>query len=258
MRAIAPGAKIGNYILADELGRGGMGIVYAAQDLALKRTVAMKILAPHLLDDATARARFQREIKHAVAIEHPHVVPVYSAGYEDGHFYLAMRYVRGPNLFDLISQEGRLKEARALRIVGQMASALWAVHEVGIVHRDVKPQNVLIWGTGGVDEHAFLTDFGIARALDEVLHLTRSGALGTRGYMAPELFEGGDPSPACDQYSLAVLAYELLTGEPPFSEAEASLTSGGDGRLLSLALLRRRVSKPVCEAIERGLSSNPA
>ncbi len=255
MSSVSVGGQIGNYVIEAELGRGGMGIVYAAHDQALRRTVALKILAPQLLNDTAARTRFQREIKHAVSIEHPHVVPIYNAGYEDGHFYLAMRYVRGPDLSRLVREHGPLIEARALRLVGQVASALWAVHEEGIVHRDVKPQNVLVWGAGAVDEHAFLTDFGIARALDEVLHLTRTGALGTRGYMAPELLDGVQPSPACDQYSLSVLAFELLTGELPFGDGGAGGTPSRQE--LPVAFRGRTISTRVRDAIERGLSPDP-
>jgi serine/threonine-protein kinase len=205
-----PDATIGNYLLEQELGRGGMGVVYRARDLGLQRFVALKVLAPRLLQDAKARSRFQKEIEFAVAIEHPHVVPIYAAGYEDGQFFLAMRLVRGTDLGEIADQEGPLSEQRVARLVGQIASALFAVHEQGMVHRDVKPQNVLVWNAGQVDEHCFLTDFGIAKALTETVGFTTVGVLGTRGYIAPELFEGGQPTPACDQYSLACLAYQLL------------------------------------------------
>jgi serine/threonine protein kinase len=259
MSELVFGTQLGNYLIEGELGRGGMGIVYRAQDLALKRHIALKVLAPHLLDDSTARTRFQREIKHAVAIEHPHVVPVYDAGVEEGYFYLAMRYVRGPDLWHIVAEEGPLAEARALRLIGQVASALSAVHEQGIVHRDVKPQNVLVWNSGALDEHAFLTDFGVARALGEVLRLTRAGALGTPGYMAPELLDGHEPTPACDQFSLACLAFELLTGELPFGDGT---TEGGTSidpfsKPLPLAFYGPRISKRVRETVERALSPNP-
>lgn len=253
MSGLAVGAQLGNYLIEDELGRGGMGIVYKAQDLALKRPIALKVLAPHLLDDSAARTRFQGEIKHAVVIEHPHVVPVYNAGYEGGYFYLAMRYVRGPDLARLLDTDGPLSEARAMRIVGQIASALWMVHSEGIVHRDVKPQNVLVWNAGATDEHTFLTDFGIAKAIDETLGLTKLGALGTRGYMAPELLNGRPASAACDQFSLACLAFELLAGELPFG------TQMDDALIdpLPLALHAPQTSKGVRETIERALAADP-
>ena len=249
------GTTLGHFRIEQELGRGGMGIVYLATDLSLNREVALKLLAPRLLQDASARARFQREIKSVVAIEHPHVVPVYSAGYEDGHFFLALRYVRGLDLWELITSGGPLAERRAMRLVGQLASALFDVHEHGLVHRDVKPQNVLVWGAGKPDEHCFLTDFGLAKAIDETAGITKAGGLGTRGYMAPEVVDGGRVSPACDQYSLACLLFEVLTGKLPFPEDE----HGAEDRLLQrpLALYAPEVSLRVRETIERALSEDP-
>ena len=230
-----------------------MGVVYRATDLALQRRVAVKVLAPQLLDNPTARARFQREIQSAVAIEHPHVVPVYTAGYESGAFYLAMRLVDGPDLGDVLATEGVLPEGRAMRIVGQIASALYAVHEQGIVHRDVKPQNVLLWSAGGPDEHPFLTDFGIAKAIDETRGITRFGMLGTPGYMAPELREGGSATSASDQFSLACVAFELLSGRLPFQQ-----DSQGDWDDVPIPLSAPSpVSERVRETIERALAPRP-
>jgi serine/threonine protein kinase len=247
------GSQVGNYAIEEEIGRGGMGVVYRARDLALQRDVALKVLAPGLTNDSTARSRFQREIKSAVAMEHPHVVPVYDAGFEDGRFYLAMRYVRGRDLWHVLEERGPLPEVRAMRLVGQIASALSSCHEQGVIHRDVKPQNVLVWNAGGDDEHAFLTDFGIAKAVDEVRRLTSMGALGTRGYMAPELVDGAEPTPACDQYSLACVAFELLTGHLPFSDDD-------DVDLdfpRPLALYAPGTSASVRETVERGLARDP-
>ncbi len=252
MPEAALGTQIGDYVLETRLGRGGMGVVYLARDLALQRTVALKLLARELTEDSTARSRFQREIKAAVAIEHPHVVPVYSAGYEDGYFYLAMRYVQGHDLNRVLAEGGPLPEERAMRLVGQVASALYAVHQQSLVHRDVKPENVLLWTSDVGEEHAFLTDFGIARAVDEVFGITNAGALGTRGYMAPELEQGTAPTAACDQYSLTVLAFELLTGELPFE-------SDDDVRDMPkpMALLAPTSSSEVRATIERGLAPDP-
>jgi serine/threonine protein kinase len=254
------GDQIDRYELEGELGRGAMGVVFLARDRALKRQVALKILAPQLLEDKTARTRFQREIEHSVAIEHPHVVPVYDAGYDGERFFIAMRYVRGCDLFEIVSDEGPLPEARALRLLGQIASALAKVHETGVVHRDVKPQNVLIWSPDTVDEHSFLTDFGIARALDDVLRITRTGALGTPGYMAPELLEGAVPTAACDQYSLACLAFELLTGDLPFGDGKTEDGTPRDlhSSPLPMAFYSTKISKNVRETIERALSPDPA
>jgi serine/threonine-protein kinase len=245
------GSTLGPYELVEELGHGGMGVVYRALDRPLQRTVALKVLAPRLLDDADARTRFQQEIKAAVAFEHPHIVPVYNAVYEDGYFFLAMRYVAGRDLWHLIHDIGPLPERRAMRLVGQIASALMMVHEQGMAHRDVKPQNVLVWNAEHPDEHAFLTDFGIAKALDETRGLTRMGAVGTPGYMAPELKRWERASPACDQFSLACLTYELLTGRLPFSEDAA------DGDPPEPIRLHASVSKQLAEALERALRPLP-
>ena len=197
-----------------------MGVVYLAEDLALGRHAALKVLAPHLVDDPDARRRFQREIERSTRIEHPHIVPVYQAGYDAGRFYIAMRFVDGLDLMGLRQRDGRFSEPRALRLTGQIASALHAVHAEGFAHRDVKPQNVLVWNGGEPDEHAFLTDFGIAKALDETSGMTGMGILGTPAYMAPEIWQGQPASPASDQYALACLLYELLTGQPPFADSE--------------------------------------
>lgn len=245
------GSTLGPYELTDELGHGGMGVVYRAVDRPLQRIVALKILAPRLLEDAVARTRFQHEIKAAVALEHPHIVPVYNAGYEDGHFFLAMRYVSGRDLWHLVHEIGPLPERRALRLVGQIASALTMVHESGLVHRDIKPQNVLVWNAERPDEHSFLTDFGIAKALDETHGLTRMGALGTPGYMAPELKRWEPASPACDQFSLACLTYELLTGRLPFSDDAAEDDPPEPIRL------HAPVSSRLAEALERALRPVP-
>jgi serine/threonine protein kinase len=251
------GVELAGFRIESELGRGGMGVVYLAEEVALGRVVALKVLAPEHVQDPTARGRFQFEIKSAVAIEHPHVVPIYGAGYEGGQFYLAMRFVRGEDLLRVLDTDGPLSEARALRIVGQIASALHAVHEQGIVHRDIKPQNVLVWNAGEPDEHSFLTDFGIARALDESRRLTQFGALGTRGYMAPELLDGMAPTPACDQFSLACVAFELLTGRLPFGEGTTD-TADDEPQDLPLPIVAYAPpSKRVRESIEQALSVDP-
>jgi serine/threonine protein kinase len=249
------GTQLGPYRLDEEIGRGGMGVVYRAEEVPLHRAVAVKLLAPRLTEDAKARARFQQEIKTAIAIEHPHVVPVYNAGYEEGYFFLAMRLVRGKDLWRLIQSGGPLPERRALRLIGQIAGALFACHEQHIVHRDVKPQNVLVWNAEQPDEHAFLTDFGIAKALDDA-RITQ-GVVGTRGYMAPELLNWQPATPAADQFSLACLAYELLSGELPFAD-EASLEPVDYSSPFPLTLHVSGISKRLRETIERALSPNPA
>jgi serine/threonine protein kinase len=244
------GSRLGQYVLLAEIGHGGMGVVFRAEDTALRRIVALKLLAPALLQDTTARSRFQEEIKNAVAIEHPHVVPIYNAGYEEGYFFLAMRLVEGNDLAYIVQEKGPMPERRAMRLVGQIASALHAVHALGIIHRDVKPQNVLVWHGGEPDEHAFLTDFGLARALNDTLGLTRGGILGTPGYLAPELLRGQRLTSAADQYSLACLAHQLLTGHLPFDD-DADLQ---EPRPAGTPVLSARVSA----TLRRALSDDPA
>jgi serine/threonine protein kinase len=253
------GTELGDYRPISVLGRGGMGVVYEAEDLALRRTVALKVLAPNLLEDTTARARFQREIAHAVAIEHPHVVPVYAAGFARPHFYLATRLIRGPDLARLLSAEGALEERRALRVLGQVASALHTMHEQGMVHRDVKPANVLLWAAGQDEEHAMLTDFGIAKALNDSLSsLTGLGAVGTPAYMAPEVCLGRSAVPASDQYSLACMAFELLSGRPPFDADGVSLPDAHiEQSPMSLATAAPEVSASVAAAVDRALAKQP-
>lgn len=236
-----------------------MGVVYEAEDLVLRRPVALKVLAPGYVEDTAARARFQREIDHAVAIEHPHVVPVYAAGFERPHFFIAMRLIPGPDLAKLARGSGGLAASRALRLLGQIASALWAVHQAGMVHRDVKPHNVLIWDGGDGDEHAFLTDFGIAKALSESRHLTGLGPVGTPAYMAPEVCLGGSASPASDQYSLACLAFELLCGELPFDSSEIGYPDAHIKlKPRSLNDVNPTVDLAFARAIARALAKDPA
>ena len=252
------GAELGDFQVSALLGKGGMGAVYEAEDLALRRHVALKVLLPEFAEDSRARARFQREIEFAVAIEHPHVVPVYSAGYAPPLFYIAMRLIRGPDLAKILREENTLQEARALRILGQVASALHAVHQEGLVHRDIKPHNVLVWSAGTEDEHAMLTDFGIAKALNDTRGLTGFGAIGTPAYMAPEICLDQRATPLCDQYSLGCVAYELLSGRPPFEgDAVALRQAHVEQRPVPLAEAAPTVSPEVAVAVDRALAKDP-
>jgi serine/threonine protein kinase len=254
------GAELGDYLLERQLGQGGMGTVFFAQDLKLRRAVAVKLLRSDLLGDTHARARFQREIETAVAVEHPHVVPVYDAGIEDGEFYIAMRYVAGDDLDRIIKRGGPLSEERAMRLLGQIASALFAVHARGLVHRDVKPANVLIWHEGELDEHAMLTDFGIAKALDDVGTISGGAGVGTPAYMAPEVCAGDAAGAASDQYSLAVMAFQMLCGRRPFEcETTAEYVAAHQSQAApALSDFMPTVSDGVAHAIARGLAKAPA
>lgn len=194
-----------------------MGVVFRARQLALDRPVALKAIAPHLAQDESFRVRFQRESRIAASIDHPNVIPVYEAGELDGALYLIMRWVDGTDLRTLIASAGRLAPDRTVELLAPVAAALAAGHRRGLIHRDVKPANVLIADGDGESDHVYLTDFGIARELDGDTGATRTGVLvGTLDYTAPERIEGGRGDAASDIYAFGCMLYEALTGAVPF------------------------------------------
>jgi serine/threonine protein kinase len=198
-------------------GRGGMGVVYRATQLGLDRAVALKLVAPERAADASFRTRFERESRVAAAIEHPNVIPVYGAGEEDGRLYLLMRWVPGTDLQALIRRSGRLAHLHAANIVAQVAAGLDAAHAVGLVHRDVKPANVLLAGEDG-SGHVYLSDFGLTLDPSADTRVTDSGEwFGTVDYMAPEQFEADSADARTDVYALGCVLNAALTGEPPFA-----------------------------------------
>ena len=197
------GREIAGYHVEELLGRGGMGIVYRAEHVRLGRRVAFKVVAPEISNDPRFRERFLRESRTAGSIDHPNVVPIYDAGEADGVLYMAMRLVEGTDLGTLIEREGRLEPGRVGSLIAQIAAALDAAHEAGLVHRDVKPSNVLIPAGGGRREHAYLGDFGLTKRLTSQSGVTASAAfLGTIAYVAPEQIEGRPVDARADQYSL--------------------------------------------------------
>ncbi|MFD9484402.1 serine/threonine-protein kinase [Streptomyces sp. NPDC059991] len=213
------GRQIAGYRIEGEIGRGGMAVVYRARDLRLERTVALKLLAPELARNDTFRQRFTHESRVAAAIDHPHIVPVFEAGETDGVLYIAMRYVAGRDLRALLDQEGPLPVATATRIAAQVASALDAAHAHDLVHRDVKPGNILV--AQGTDsdhpEHVYLTDFGLTKKSLSLTGFTSVGQfVGTLDYVAPEQISGRPVDGRCDVYSLACVVYETMAGAPPF------------------------------------------
>ena len=202
-----------DYRIEEPLGQGGMGVVYAARDIRLKRKVALKLMAPELAFDERFRERFVRESELAMSLEHPNVVPIHDAGEASGRLYLVMRCVEGTDLRALLRAEGALERGRALAIVRQIGEALDAAHARGLVHRDVKPSNVLL----DQREHVYLTDFGLTRRqTDQFREPDEPRSLGTPAYLAPEQIEGGPIDGRADVYSLGCLLYECLTGQPPF------------------------------------------
>jgi non-specific serine/threonine protein kinase len=205
------GSEFAGYRIEEIAARGGMGVVYRAIQEQLGRTVALKLVTPALARDASFRDRFRREWMIAASIEHPNVIPVYEAGEDDGALFLAMRWVEGTNLRDLIDGN-KLEPARAVRLVSQVAAALDAAHERGLIHRDVKPANILI----ADEDHVYLTDFGLTKHASSISGLTRTGSwVGTVDYTAPEQIEGTTVSPRTDVYSLGAVFFETLTGRPP-------------------------------------------
>jgi hypothetical protein len=209
--------QFGRYRLEELVGRGGMGEVFRAYDTEHERVVALKRLPAHLAADPEFRARFRKEAAIASRLTEPHIVPIHDFGEIDGRLYLDMRLVSGRDLAAVLAQDGPLAPERAVSVVAQVASALDAAHAGGLLHRDVKPANVLLAG-----DFAYLADFGVARAIDGSRDsaLTATGAtVGTLGYMAPERFLGDRVDHRADVYALACVLVELLTGRPPFAGA---------------------------------------
>jgi serine/threonine protein kinase len=212
------GDTLGDFEILEVAGTGGMGAVYKARQLSLDRDVALKVIRDEIAAEPEYRERFLREAKLAASVDHPNVVTVYDVGDEDGRLYLVMQWIDGADLRQALDGSGRLTPNRAVAIAGQLAGALDAVHQAsGLVHRDVKPANVLLGEVAGED-HAYLTDFGVARPPEAIGALTRTGStVGTTGYLAPEQIQGKEAGPRSDLYSLGCLTFEMLTGRQPFT-----------------------------------------
>jgi serine/threonine-protein kinase len=210
--AAKAGSMFGKYQLTRLLGQGGMGEVYEAHDTSKDRTVALKILPEELSRDEGFRTRFQRESRAAAMLEEPHVIPIHDWGEIDGNLYIDMRLVRGQDLHELL-QRGPLEPERAVGIIRQIGAALDAAHAQGLIHRDVKPPNILITAA---EDFAYLIDFGIAENRGDTRLTVAGSAIGSFAYMAPERFEDHPTTPAVDTYSLAGVLFEALTGQPPY------------------------------------------
>ena len=242
---------------------GKMGRVYLAREPELERLVAVKVLRPELSADETARLRFEREARSAASLMHAHVVPVYRFGWlPDGSPYLVMAYVRGRTLTDLLKAQGPMREAEALGLIGGLASALAAAHRKGIVHRDVRPDNVLVEEDSG---SARLSNFGLARILEagtsKSPQLTRTGqVLGEPHYAAPEQLRGEKVTEQADIYSLGILAYEVLTGEGPYrAETNAAwITAHLNADPIPISQLRTGVSPALETLLLRCLAPKPS
>jgi serine/threonine-protein kinase len=218
-QTLEPGDRIAGYRIERQIGRGGMAVVYLAEQVTLGRMVALKLLAPELADDAGFRERFVRESRLAASIDHPNIVPIYEADEADGTLFIAMRFVEGSDLKELLRREGgRLDLERALSIHEQVASALDAAHDRGLVHRDVKPGNVLLApDPHRKTDHAYLSDFGLVKRSASASGLTGTGQfVGTLDYVAPEQMRGGAVDGAVDVYSLGCMLFQSVTGSRPF------------------------------------------
>lgn len=220
---LSPGEEFAGYRIERRLGRGGMGILYLAVEPGLERRVALKLIAPEAAADEVFARRFAEESRIAASIEHPNVVPIYAAGEEGGVPFIAMRFVAGSDLGRRVAREGRLPVEQAVSLIAQVGNGLDAIHAAGLVHRDVKPANVLLSGEPGA-EHAYITDFGVARNVATESGLTQTGRfVGTLDYVAPEQISGAPIDARVDVYALGCLLFKLLTGEVPFPrEGEAA------------------------------------
>ena len=256
MGALEPGVVVAGYRIGALLGRGGMGVVYRARDHDLERDVALKVIAPELVEDAHVRTRFLREARAAAAIEHPHVIPVHAGGEQDGVAFLAMRLVNGDDLRTLVRREGALPVARACGLIEQAAGALDAIHEAGFVHRDVKPGNLLV----DRSDHLYLTDFGLVKHLLTSDGASRTGGwVGTVDFMAPEQIRGGHVDARADVYSLGCVLHYLLTGHVPFERdgEEAKLWAQLAAEPPRPSTLHSGLSRTFDAVVARALAKDP-
>ena len=253
LAGLRPGSHLAGYRIEAELGAGGMGVVFRAHDERLRRPVALKIFAPATDADRATRQRFIVESRLAAAVDHPHIIPVYDAGEAGEVLFIAMRLVRGGDLRGRLQREGALAPARAAEIVFQVASALDAAHGAGLVHRDVKPANILLAGPAGESDYVYLSDFGVSKHATRSANLTRAGQfLGTPDYAAPEQGRSVAVDGRADQYALACVAYHLLTGAPPFERQESWAVIMAHQSESPPPVRRRRPELP--EAVDRVLA----
>jgi serine/threonine protein kinase len=264
MADLSVGAEFAGCRIEGVAGRGGMGVVYRAMQVALDRLVALKVIAPDLALDGDFRARFQREARLAASIEHPNVLPVYEAGERDGVLFLTTRYVEGTDLRALLRRDGPLDPARAAELLAPVALALNAAHQRGLVHRDVKPANVLIAAPGDAEhEHVYLTDFGIARGEGTAageMTVTRTGAfVGTLDYMAPERMTGERGDARSDVYAFGCMLFQALSGRVPFPREQdvARIHAHVNDPFPTLLEVRPDVPPAIDAVVQRACAKNP-
>ena len=259
---VGVGSQVASYRLDEQIGWGGMAVVYRALDVRLDRWVALKILAPEIASDGSFRQRFISESRAAAAVDHPHIIPVFEAGEAGGVLFIAMRYVGGGDVRTLFRRLGPLDAARVTSIVTQVAAALDASHSIGLVHRDVKPANMLLGtvGGGGRPDHVYLADFGLSKQALSTAGLTLTGQfVGTLDYMAPEQIEARPVDGRADLYALACAAFEMLSGALPFRRDQDLGRVFAQLSQAPPALTARRPDLPpaVDQVLARALAKSP-
>jgi len=260
---LTPGSRVAGYVIEQEIGAGGMAVVYRARDEVLGRLVAVKVLAPALASDQEFRARFLRESRAIAAVDESHIVPVFGAGDAGGLLYIATRYVASGDLRRLLrAAEGPLAPTRVADLVAQVADALDAAHAIGLVHRDVKPGNILVESIPGRPEHAYLSDFGLSKSTEAAsTELTAAGRfMGTPDYCAPEQITGTVVDGRADQYSLACVAFSLLSGTVPFDRGDSlsRLYAHVHSPVPLVTDIRPELPAAVNAVLARGMAKNPA
>jgi serine/threonine protein kinase len=261
-RELEPGSQVAGYVIEEQIGAGGMAVVFRARDEVLGRLAAVKVIAPPMAGDPEFRARFLRESRAVAAINSQHIIPVYAAGEAEGTLYIATRFAAGGDLAELARRAGGfLAPERAVTLVAQIASALDAAHAAGLVHRDVKPHNVLIDSTPELPEHAFLSDFGLTKGTGSSTGLTAAGQfMGTPEYCAPEQIRAASVDGRADQYALGCVAFALLTGQTPFHRGDtiATLFAQVQDPVPSLCEIRPELPAAIDGVIARALAKSPA
>ena len=259
--ALGEGSVLGGYRIVRLIGRGGMGAVYLADDVRLGRKVALKVLSSETAEIPAVRERFVRESQLAASLDHPHILPIYEAGEADGQLFIAMRYVPGPDLEGIIARDGPLALERTVALIDQIGSALDAAHAAGLIHRDVKPGNILVApGSAPGTDHAYLTDFGLTKQAEYSAALTRSGQLlGSVGYVAPELIENRPVDARVDIYSLGCVLYECLAGTQPYPRDTemATLYAHVQAPPPSIALVRPELPAAIDGVIAKAMAKTP-
>jgi serine/threonine protein kinase len=255
---LPPGSTIAGYEVETVVGSGGIGILYRARQLRLNRPVALKVVDPETAAEPVVRERLRREARTVAALDHPNVVPLYEAGEEDGTVYIVTRWIDGTELGELIRRDSPIRFTRAARFAAQIASALEVAHEKGLVHRDVKPSNVLVTA----EDHVYLTDFGLTKRAGSASGFTGAQQmLGTIDYVAPEQIEGGETDNRGDVYGLACVLYEMLTGAAPFAGETggmAKMWAHLNAEPPSVRDQRLDVPEELDAVIRQGLAKRPA